>query len=281
MRFVNVRDRLCVVTPEGAVDVETASGGRFPADAAAVYELWAELRDWAASGVTGDIVAYEPADVGSPSPRPRQVFGIGANYADHVAEAGIDAPEKPAVFTKFPTCICGPNADVVLPTDRADWEVELVVVIGMRADGVRAEDGWSHVAGLTVGQDISERRVQFQRPLPQLDLGKSFPTFGPMGPHLVTVDEVEDPDDLPIKCLVNGEVMQSSRTSELIFDVPSLISYISHHVPMLPGDVLFTGTPAGVGSTRDPRRYLTPGDEIESHIEGIGSMRNRCVGRDT
>lgn len=279
MRIANVRDRLCIVTPDGAIDVNAASGGRFAADAADVFDRWAELRDWVASGVDGSGTSYEPADLGSPSPRPRQVFGIGANYADHIEEAGIEAPKKPAIFTKFPTCLCGPATDVELSTDRADWEVELVVVLGYRAARVSVEDAWGHVAGLTVGQDISERRVQFQKPIMQLDLAKSFPTFGPMGPDLVTIDEVDDPDDLPISCLVNGELMQSSRTSKLIFDVPTLISYISHHVTMLPGDVLFTGTPSGVGSTRDPKRYLVPGDEIDSHIEGVGTMHNRCIAR--
>jgi 2-keto-4-pentenoate hydratase/2-oxohepta-3-ene-1,7-dioic acid hydratase in catechol pathway len=279
VRIANVRGRLCVTTPDGAVDVHDASGGQFSPDPAAVYDRWDELRKWAGAGVVGQAVpfAFAPSDLGSPSPRPRQVFGIGANYADHIAEAGIETPKKPAVFTKFPTCICGPATDIQLSTDRADWEVELVVVLGRLADRVAVGDAWDHVAGLTVGQDISERRVQFQKPIMQLDLGKSFPTFGPMGPELVTIDELDTPDDLPITCRLNGEEMQSSRTSNLIFDVPTLISYISHHVVMLPGDVLFTGTPAGVGSTRDPRRYLAPGDEIDSHIGGLGSMRNRCI----
>jgi 2-keto-4-pentenoate hydratase/2-oxohepta-3-ene-1,7-dioic acid hydratase in catechol pathway len=279
MRIANIRERLCIVTPDGAVDVHTASDGRFSVDPAEIYDRWSELREWAGGGVDGPLTSYEPADLGSPSPRPRQVFGIGANYADHIEEAGIEAPKKPAIFTKFPTCICGPATDIELSTDRADWEVELVVVLARRAERIDAETAWAHVAGITVGQDISERRVQFQKPIMQLDLGKSFPTFGPMGPELVTIDEVDDPDDLPISCLLNGEMMQSSRTSKLIFDVPTLISYISRHVTMLPGDVLFTGTPSGVGSTRDPRRYLVPGDEIDSHIAGLGSMHNRCIAR--
>jgi 2,4-diketo-3-deoxy-L-fuconate hydrolase len=279
MRIANLRDRLCIVTPDGAIDVNTASGGRFATDAGEIFDRWAELREWVDGGIDGPVTSYEPADLGSPSPRPRQVFGVGANYADHIEEAGIEAPKKPAIFTKFPTCLCGPATSVELSTDRADWEVELVVVLGYRAARVSVEDAWGHVAGITVGQDISERRVQFQKPIMQLDLAKSFPTFGPMGPDLVTIDEVDDPDDLPISCLINGELMQSSRTSKLIFDVPTLISYISHHVTMLPGDVLFTGTPSGVGSTREPKRYLVPGDEIESHIDGVGSMHNRCVSR--
>ncbi len=279
MRIANINDRLCVVTAGGAVDVHDASGGRFSPDPAAAFDRWAELTEWVAGGVDAPAVPYDAILVGAPSPRPRQVFGIGANYADHIAEAGIEAPKKPAIFTKFPTCLCGPTTDVVLPSDRADWEVELVAVIGRRAERVAAEDAWSYVAGLTVGQDISERRVQFQKPIMQLDLGKSFPTFGPIGPDLVTIDELDEPNDLPITCHLNGVPMQASRTSNLIFDVPTLVSYISHHVTMLPGDVLFTGTPAGVGSTREPKRFLQPGDVIDSHIEGVGSMRNLCVER--
>lgn len=279
MRIANVNDRLCLVTADGALDVHAASGGQFSADTADIYERWDEFRSWAESGVDATAGPYEKAAVGSPSPRPRQVFGIATNYQDHSAEAGIEPPKKPAIFTKFPTCITGPTNDIVLPSNRGDWEVELVVVMGRTADHVSLDRAWDHVAGVTVGQDISERRVQFQKPIIQLDLGKSFPSFGPMGPELVTIDEVPDPDDLAISCSVNGEEMQSSRTSQMIFDVPTLVSYISEHVTMLPGDVIFTGTPAGVGSTRDPRRYLAPGDEISSTIDGVGRMHNRCVAR--
>jgi 2,4-didehydro-3-deoxy-L-rhamnonate hydrolase len=199
------------------------------------------------------------------------------NYADHAAEAATDRPEYPIVFTKFPTCITGPYDDVLLPSNRADWEVELVVVMGRRAHRVERDRAWEHVAGLTVGQDISERRVQFRKPGPHLALAKSFPTFGPTGPWLVTPDECANPDDLRLTCAINGETMQDSRTSQLIFDVPALIESISGMVPLLPGDLIFTGTPAGVGSTRDPRRYLAPGDVITSEIEGIGTIRNTCV----
>lgn len=277
MRIANVRDRLSLLTDDGAVDVAEASGGRFVADPAAVYDRWDELVAWAADGVEAPAAPYEPDDVGAPSPRPRQVFAVAANYADHIAEAGIPTPAKPAIFTKFPTCIVGPTDDVLLPSDRADWEVELVVVMGRVTHRIAEADAWDHVAGLTVGQDISERRVQFQKPLPQLALGKSFPTFGPTGPALVTPDELDDPDDLAITCTINGDEVQSSRTSQFVFDVPTLVGYLSQHLTMLPGDLLFTGTPAGVGSTRDPRRYLAPGDEIVSRIEGLGEMRQRCT----
>lgn len=277
MRVASVRGRLSLLTPDGAVDVERASGGRFAADPAAAYDAWDDLRDWAGSADLGDVEHYELGDLGAPSPRPRQAFGIGANYADHIAEAGIPAPAKPTIFAKFPTCIAGPTEDILLPSERVDWEVELVVVIGRRAHQVSEDRALDHVAGFTVGQDISERRVQFQNPIIQLALGKSFPTFGPIGPALVTLDELPHPADLAITCHLNGEQVQASRTSHLIFDVPTLVSYLSRHLVLLPGDLIFTGTPAGVGSTRDPRVWLQPGDELISEIEGIGRMQQRCA----
>jgi 2-keto-4-pentenoate hydratase/2-oxohepta-3-ene-1,7-dioic acid hydratase in catechol pathway len=206
------------------------------------------------------------------------VFAIGLNYRDHAAESGMPVPDAPATFTKFPTCITGPCADVELPSTAVDWEVELVVVIGLRAHRVAEGAAWTHVAGLTVGQDLSERIVQWAGG-GQFSLGKSFPGFGPLGPCLVTPDALADADDLAIRCAVNGEVVQSSRTSDMVFGVPRLIAELSAVVPLLPGDVIFTGTPAGIGATRKPPRFLQPGDVVTSAIEGIGELRNRCVAR--
>jgi 2-keto-4-pentenoate hydratase/2-oxohepta-3-ene-1,7-dioic acid hydratase in catechol pathway len=159
-----------------------------------------------------------------------------------------------------------------LPSDSVDWEVELVVVIGASAHRVGAGDAWSVVAGLTAGQDLSDRQVQLRPPMPQFSLGKSFPGFGPTGPWLVTTDELDDPDDLALSCSIDGEVMQSSRTSDLIFSVPRLIDALSHITPLLPGDLIFTGTPSGVGVARKPQRFLTAGSVLETRIEGIGTM---------
>jgi 2,4-diketo-3-deoxy-L-fuconate hydrolase len=275
MRIANVRGRLHLVTPAGAIDVERASSGRFAADPQAVFDRWNELRDWAA-GMRDGGAPIADADLGAPAPRPAQVFGIGMNYRDHAAEAGLPIPDRPATFTKFPSCLTGPAADVVLPSPFVDWEVELVVVIGPRAYRVGEERAWAHVAGLTVGQDVSERIVQWNAG-GQFSLGKSFPGFGPMGPSLVTPDEVRNPDDLELGCKVNGEVMQKSRTSDMVFGVPRLIAELSAILPLLPGDVVFTGTPAGIGATRKPPRFLQPGDVLETWIEGIGSLRNRLV----
>jgi 2,4-didehydro-3-deoxy-L-rhamnonate hydrolase len=164
----------------------------------------------------------------------------------------------------------------VLPSESVDWEVELVVVIGARAHRVAEANGWQHVAGLTVGQDVSERVVQYAAGR-QFSLGKSFPGFGPMGPWLVTPDELARPDDLALQCSVNGEIVQKSRTSDMVFSVSQLIAELSAILPLLPGDVIFTGTPEGVGVARQPPRFLKPGDLVESEIEGIGALRNRCV----
>jgi 2-keto-4-pentenoate hydratase/2-oxohepta-3-ene-1,7-dioic acid hydratase in catechol pathway len=159
-----------------------------------------------------------------------------------------------------------------------DWEVELVVVIGVRAERVRPGDAWDHVAGLTAGQDISDRALQLAGAHPQFSLGKSYPGFGPLGPSVVSVDEIANPDDLELGCSLDGEVMQRARTSDLIFGVPDLIARLSAVCPLLPGDLIFTGTPAGVGAFRRPRIFLRPGQELTSWVEGIGQLRNRTTG---
>ncbi|MEV4617597.1 fumarylacetoacetate hydrolase family protein [Asanoa sp. NPDC049573] len=276
MRIANVAGRLTVVTPSGGIDVERASGGRFAADPAAVYARWAEFTAWAAV-LDGDATPFDETDLGAPSPRPAQVFAVGLNYGAHALEAGYDIPEVPITFTKFPTCITGPHGELPIPGDSVDWEVELVAVVGTRADHVTTDDAWSHIAGLTVGQDYSERRVQTLGQSPQFSLGKSFPGFGPTGPWLVTLDEFDDVDDLALDCTVNGEVMQSGRTRDMLMSVPALVSRLSAVCPLLPGDLIFTGTPDGVGSGRTPPVFLRPGDEVVSTVEGIGAIRQRCV----
>jgi 2,4-diketo-3-deoxy-L-fuconate hydrolase len=277
MRFANSRGRSTLVDDDGrGIDVERASDGHFPADPQAVYARWKELCEWAPVAKAKAAAPLVETELGSPAPRPAQVFGIGLNYRDHAAEANLPLPQRPATFTKFPTCISGPHADVTLPSASVDWEVELVVVIGERAYRVSQSAAWSHVAGLTVGQDLSERVIQFAAG-GQFSLGKSFPGFGPIGPWLVTPDELPRRDDLALRCSVNGEVVQQSRTSEMVFGVARLIAELSAILPLLPGDVIFTGTPAGVGVTRKPPRFLQPGDVVESTIEGIGTIRNRCL----
>ncbi|MEV0472906.1 fumarylacetoacetate hydrolase family protein [Streptomyces prunicolor] len=275
MRVAHLSGRLALVHGGRAIDVEQASGGRFSADTQAVYERWEEFRDWADRADLPAGRSFEAAELGSPAPAPRQVFAIGLNYRDHASESGFAAPEGlPPVFTKFATSISGPVTDVALPPEgHTDWEVELVVVMGSRAEYVSKADAWGHVAGLAVGQDISERITQLAGPAPQFSLGKSLPGFTPIGPWLVTPDEFDDPDDLELRCAINGEEVQKGRTRDLIFSVPALINKLSAILPLLPGDVIFTGTPAGVGLGREPQRWLTPGDVLVSAVEGIGELR--------
>jgi 2,4-didehydro-3-deoxy-L-rhamnonate hydrolase len=275
MKLANRGGRAVLVLDGAIADVEEASGGRFGPDPMSVYDDWPAFAEFA-SGVTTGTAPLVEAELGCPVPVPRQVFAIGLNYRSHAEESGMAVPSVPATFTKFPASLAGPFDDVELVGGTVDWEVELVAVIGTRADGVEEADAWAHVAGLTVGQDISDRTLQFAAGS-QFSLGKSRRGFGPMGPWLVTVDEVPDPDDLGLGCSVDGEKVQDARTSDLIFGVPRLIAELSAVLPILPGDVIFTGTPAGVGATRRPPRFLAPGQVLESWIEGIGTIRNRCV----
>ncbi|MFD0019920.1 fumarylacetoacetate hydrolase family protein [Streptomyces sp. NPDC058382] len=282
MRIANINGRLTLRGADGYLDVAEASGGRFGPDPQAVYADWNAFTQWARAhpGAGRTAAAALPATGhatvwGPPVPRPAQIFAVGLNYRDHVLESKLQIPEEPAVFTKFATSLTGHEQGVALPEGLVDWEVELVVVIGERCHLATREAAWSHVAGVTVGQDLSERRLQLTGPAPQFSLGKSYPGFAPTGPELVTVDELADPDDLEIGCsLEGGEVLQKSRTSNMIFDVPELIVRLSAVCPLLPGDLIFTGTPAGVGGARTPQKFLAPGDVLVSRLEGVGSLRN-------
>ncbi|MFI5860109.1 fumarylacetoacetate hydrolase family protein [Streptomyces sp. NPDC051546] len=279
MRIANLAGRLALVVDGLAVDVEQASGGLFSADPQAVYERWEDFRRWEAQAELPPGIAFDPAHLHAPAPAPRQIVAAGLNYRDHAAEAGFALPDTmPPVFTKFASSLTGPVTEVTLPPGgHTDWEIELVVVIGTRAHHVTADAAWGHVAGLTVGQDISERITQLEGPAPQFSLGKSFPGFAPTGPWLVTPDEFADPGDLELRGTVNGEQVQKSRTSDMIFSVPDLLARLSCVMPLLPGDLIFTGTPAGVGVAQNPQRQLAPGDELVSTIEGIGELRQRFV----
>lgn len=280
MRIANIAGRLALLDPAGhGLDVEQASDGRFAADPQAVYERWDEFRAWATLADLTTARPFDPADLGSPAPSPRQVIAIGLNYCDHAAESGFAVPDQlPPTFTKFASCLTGPYGEVVLPAGgHTDWEVELVAVIAAQAKDVTEADAWSHVAGLAVGQDLSERITQLQGPAPQFGLGKSFPHFGPVGPWLVTPDELPNRDDLELGCAINGEQMQKGRTGELVFSVPALVSRLSAVLTLLPGDIIFTGTPAGVGLGRTPPRFLQAGDELVSYVSGIGELRQRFV----
>ncbi|OGA73037.1 MAG: hypothetical protein A3G27_02345 [Betaproteobacteria bacterium RIFCSPLOWO2_12_FULL_66_14] len=262
------------------IDVEKRSGGRFSSDPMSLLAHWEAFTEWARTQRPhGTEPAIEENMLELCVPRPRSVFGIGVNYRDHVEEAGMELPKYPMVFAKFPSCLAGPTADIPLTSNRVDWEAELVVVIGKGGERIAAKDALKHVAGFCVGQDVSDRRQQFSDKPPQFSLGKSAKAYGPIGPSVVSLDSFSNPDDLAISCDLNGERVQASRTSQMIFPVPELIAFISKWCELAPGDLIFTGTPGGTGAVRDPRRYLQPGEVITTEIEGIGRIRNRCTGQ--
>jgi 2-keto-4-pentenoate hydratase/2-oxohepta-3-ene-1,7-dioic acid hydratase in catechol pathway len=273
MRIGNLAGRAVLVRGIEAIDIATSSAGAFGPDPQHIYENWADFRRWAARA-EGTPSPIEPTRLGPPVPRPRQIFAIGFNYLDHIDEAGAETSRHPTVFTKFSSSLTGPHANVALsPRMLVDWEVELVVVIGDGGRNIAVEQAWDHVAGLTVGQDLSDRRLQMRKPAPaQYSLGKSWPGFGPTGPYVVTRDELVDPDDLAVECRLGGEPVQTSRTRNLLFGVPELVARLSQTLTLFGGDLVFTGTPSGVGACRTPPRWLRPGDVLTSSIEGIGSM---------
>jgi 2,4-didehydro-3-deoxy-L-rhamnonate hydrolase len=269
-------------------DVASQSAGAFGPSMTDVFDKWTAFRDWAESAVLVNPRRVERTLLQSPSPEPSQVFAIGLNYREHVREVGLSDNDDrassrvpvPPTFTKFASSLAGPFGELVLPSDKVDWEVELVVVIGKGGHRIAAADAWDAVAGFTVGQDVSDRDVQIRpQDNPQHGLGKSFKGFSPIGPVLATMDEVGDPHDLGLRCWVNGELVQDGRTDDFVFPIPFLIEYLSNVVTLLPGDLIFTGTPSGVGIGRKPPRFLSPGDEVRSEIDGIGEMVTKFVPR--
>lgn len=210
----------------------------------------------------------------APTPAPRKIFGIGLNYRDHAAETGNAVPKRPIVFGIYPNAVAGPGDPILIPaiTEQCDYEAELGAVIGREARDISVEDALDHVFGYLNLNDVSARDLQFSEN--QWTRSKSFDTFMPMGPYLVTTDEIPDPQALRISCTVDGEVMQDSSTGEMIFGVAELVSFVSQSLTLWPGDVIATGTPAGVGMARTPPRWLTPGDEVTVEIEGLGKLTN-------
>lgn len=274
--FANIAGRASLVSDGHYYDLARLSDGAIGPDPMSAMGEQGALHRLAATlsshSPEGDLAT---AVLGAPVPRPSKTFGIGLNYQEHADEASMEVPDNPVVFTKFPSCVCGPYDDVQLRSDRCDYEGELVVVIGLGGKDIAEADAWEHVFGLTIGQDVSDRAVQLASKPPHFDLGKSFDTFGPTGPVVVSVDKFADPSNLRLRTLVNGEERQHDSTSNLIFSVPVLVSYLSRIVTLLPGDLIFTGTPAGVGMVQ--KKWLADGDVVVTEIEGIGHMVNRCV----
>lgn len=213
----------------------------------------------------------------APIPRPPKFILIGLNYRDHAIESGMPIPDAPTVFAKYSNTVIGPGDPIVLPSvsKEVDYEAELAFVIGRRGKNIPSERWRDYVFGYTIVNDVSAR--DFQRATSQWTIGKTFDTFGPMGPALVSADEIADPHNLRISCEVNGRVLQDSSTSQLIFRIPELVAYLSQALTLEPGDVVSTGTPPGVGFARKPPIFLQPGDEVVVKVEGLGELRNPCV----
>jgi 2-keto-4-pentenoate hydratase/2-oxohepta-3-ene-1,7-dioic acid hydratase in catechol pathway len=289
MRIATLANRAVLIidgdTGPAAVDVAEASSSRFGPSTRAVFEAWDTFAAWAAEADLGAGDPFDPAELGPPVPDPRQVFAIGLNYRDHADEANLEHPEHLVVFTKFASALAGPHVTIELPSDRVDYETELVVVIGREVHRADLEAARRAIAGYAVGQDYSERAVQLRGPAPQFSLGKSYPNFAPFGPAVVTEDELLDPGKLRITAVLEGPsagdepriTLQDGTTADLLFPVERIISDLSQVVTLYPGDVIFTGTPAGVGAPRG--LYLKPGDVLTSTIEGVGTMTNRFVSR--
>jgi 2,4-diketo-3-deoxy-L-fuconate hydrolase len=271
-RLASIDGRAVLLDGDAWYDLARVSGDPALADPLAAVAAHRRLHELPLGTPDGSLAEVT---LGPPVPRPAKVFGIGLNYRSHAAESNLQVPPAPLTFTKFPSCLVGPTADVEISASRVDWEVELVVVIGERCKRVSEADAWSVVAGLTLGQDISDRKVQTTGTPPQFCLGKSFDTFGPCGPAIVSLDAFENPDDIGLWCEVSGERMQDARSRDLIFPIPTLIAYLSSICTLEAGDLIFTGTPDGVGAARG--RFLQAGDVIVSGAEVIGGMRNPCV----
>ena len=277
MRLATISGRAAIGHEDGFVDLNDASGGRFPTRALACLERWTDVLDWHSTArLTARPAHPAPEDFDAPNPEPRQVFAAGLNYLDHAAEMEMGSTAL-SVFTKFPTCITGPSGALVLPNDVIDWEVELVAILGADLHEATPDEAASAVAGFAVGQDFSDRGLQMLAEPPQFSLAKSRPGFGPVGPALTSVDEIQDVDALILTCTVNGETVQHSTTAAMIRSPFLLISEISQTCHLLAGDLVFTGTPSGVGVGRRPPRYLAPGDEVVSTIEGLGTLVQHCV----
>ncbi|MBK9169205.1 MAG: fumarylacetoacetate hydrolase family protein [Bryobacterales bacterium] len=235
------------------------------------------MSPYAASAPAEAVVAAGSVRLLAPIPRPPKIICVGLNYRDHAIESNMEIPKVPTLFSKYPTAVIGPGAPIVLPkkSTQPDYEAEFAVIIGKGGRHIAAAAWQEHIFGYTNLNDVSAR--DYQLATTQWMIGKTFDTFCPMGPAIVTADEIADPHDLDIKITINGEVLQSSNTRHLIFRIPDLIEYLSSVFTLEPGDVISTGTPAGVGFARKPPRYLAAGDDVVVSVQGLGDLRNPVV----
>lgn len=273
--------RLAIRTGDDFVDV-AGSDPRLPASTKAFLEAGPEalaaVRKLATDPKSVRIPAAN-ASFHAPVTDPGKIICLGLNYRDHALESGQAIPTEPVLFSKYATALIGHREPIVLPkvSVKVDYEAELVIAIGKKGRHIPVEKAMQYVAGYAVGHDVSARDWQFKGETKQWMAGKTFDSFAPIGPELVTADEVPDPHVLPIRLRLNGQTMQDSNTKQLIFGVPEILAYLSLIVTLMPGDLIFTGTPPGVGAARKPPVWLKPGDDVEVEIEGLGVLKNPCV----
>jgi len=284
MRWVTVASeegpRACGVLQGEYVDVNAANR-EMPSTVRDLLELGTEWQRKAWASLPRGVVRHDPANVKllAPVPDARKIICVGLNYRDHAAESGVPVPTEPVLFSKYSTALIGHGAPIVLPkvSQEVDYEAELVVVIGRKGRHISREQAFEYVGGYAVGHDVSARDWQLNKPGKQWMAGKTFDTFAPVGPELVTPEEVVEPQNLGIRLRLNGQTMQDSSTSQLVFGVSELIAYLSQVFTLEPGDLIFTGTPPGVGMARKPPVWLKPGDTVEVDIDRLGTLRNPVI----
>lgn len=281
LRLANLKGRAQFIvgdiTAPCAIDVATASNNSLSADPMQCLAHWDTLKKLAATldAGTGSPVAI--ADLSCPVPQPRQMFAVGLNYRKHAAEMGSPLPPLPLVFAKFQSSLNSPTGSIEIQSDTVDYESELVIIVGKGGRNIVEATAWDHVAGLCAGQDVSDRGLQYMGSPPQFSLGKSRVGYSPIGPWVTDMSNNDKRDDLQLGCTVNGEQRQDTQTSDMIFGIAHIIAYMSTIVELFPGDVIYTGSPFGVGHGRKPQVYLKPGDIVETTLEGVGTITNRCV----
>ena len=281
LRLANLKGRAQFIvgdiTAPCAIDVATASNNSLSADPMQCLAHWDTLKKLAATldAGTGSPVAI--ADLSCPVPQPRQMFAVGLNYRKHAAEMGSPLPPLPLVFAKFQSSLNSPTGNIEIQSDTVDYESELVIIVGKGGRNIVEATAWDHVAGLCAGQDVSDRGLQYMGSPPQFSLGKSRVGYSPIGPWVTDMSNNDKRDDLQLGCTVNGEQRQDTQTSDMIFGIAHIIAYMSTIVELFPGDVIYTGSPFGVGHGRKPQVYLKPGDIVETTLEGVGTITNRCV----
>jgi len=281
LRLANLKGRAQFIVGDiaspRAIDVATASNNSLSADPMQCFAHWDTLKKLAATldASTGTLIAI--SDLLCPVPLPRQMFAVGLNYRKHAAEMGSPLPPLPLVFAKFQSSLNTPTGNIEILSDTVDYESELVIIVGKGGRHIDEATAWDHVAGLCAGQDVSDRGLQYMGTPPQFSLGKSRVGYSPIGPWVTDMSNNDKRDDLQLGCTVNGEQRQDTQTSDMIFGIAHIVAYMSTIVELFPGDVIYTGSPFGVGHGRKPQVYLKPGDVVETTLEGVGTITNRCI----